>query len=148
MNRLQTSSFSFAPAVVATLTCAAQGCRLRFAHVFVAPMLIVSFVNHGRDYYEGPSFDTLDVADRVVVSLLTLACLLDAFALALWQIFLGGFLAMSTLGLYVYSLSLKNAVVKGPAAQPPRVQEPSMDPEIVHAWMHACAGASVLTVLL
>jgi small-conductance mechanosensitive channel len=148
MNRLQVSSFSFLPAVIASVAGASAGAQLRFAHIFVASMFFISFVNHSRDYYEGPHLDLIDLTDRVVVATLTLACLLDGFALETWQIVTATTFALTTLGLFLYSLTLKNVVMKGAVEQTPRKLDHVVDPEIVHAYMHACAGIAVFLVLV
>lgn len=148
MNRLQISSFSFFPALIASVAGALTGAQLRFTHIFVASMFFISFVNHSRDYYEGPQLDIIDVTDRVVVGTLTLACLLDGFALERWQIVMASVFALATLGLFLYSLTIKNVVMKGAIEQPPRKLDHAVDPEIVHAYMHACAGLAVFLVLM
>lgn len=54
MNRLQISTFSLLPALLVSVAGALDGrVRLRLAHVFVAPVLAVSFLNHSRDYHDG-----------------------------------------------------------------------------------------------
>jgi small-conductance mechanosensitive channel len=148
MNRLQISSFSFLPAVIASVAGALAAAQLRFTHIFVASMFFISFVNHSRDYYEGPHLDIIDITDRVVVGTLTLACLLDGIALERWQIVMASVFALATLGLFLYSLTLKNVVMKGAVEQAPRKLDHIVDPEFVHAYMHACAGLAVFLVVI
>ena len=152
MNRLQISSFAFLPAAVQSIAGATVGVPLRFAHIFVVPMLALSFVNHSRDYYDGPHFDLVDVTDRLAVTGLTFACVLDSFTIEWWQIIAGGSFALLTLGLFLYSITLKKVVLEGSKAETMSPREwttnLAVDPEIVHAWMHACAGVSVFAILM
>lgn len=148
MNRLQISSFLFIPAILTSIVGAARGVRLRFTHIFIAPLFATSFVNHSRDFYEGPNFDIVDTTDRVAVVFLTLACLLDALTLKKFQIFLAAFFALFSFFFYLYSLSLKNVVLKGAAPQKIKNVEFEINAEIVRTWMHACAALSVFILLL
>lgn len=95
--------------------------------------------------------DAIDATDRVAVASLSAACAVDLFRYAeTWRAALAGAFGAAALVFFALSRSLKEKILKGAA---PTVQNvdplgKALDPEIVHSWMHACAGIATFLVVV